>query len=239
MTGVANELREALTGAYATYVVDRIRVQGIEIPATLEAALGEGEQWLSSTLEELLALPYAHQPRGPLEVFQEAMRFPTEALSAAGITVVRRDQGAAAALPGDLFNLAPASSRQINEAVWLAHLAWGADKARHVQPARRVVLLTANLMDRSRIEPAVARSGATLSRWNDLASSSDPKPDLVIVDLEHEEAMAALEWSVDRGVRVIAFGPHADRDRLERARRTGAAVEVRSAFFADLSRHLA
>ena len=89
MSSVADDLREALTGAYASYVVDRVQEQELDIPSTLENALEEGERWLGSTLADLLARPYAHQHRGPLEVFQEAMRFPTEALSTAGLESVR------------------------------------------------------------------------------------------------------------------------------------------------------
>jgi hypothetical protein len=232
MSSLADDLRNRLVDAYPSYVEGRVAAQQLEPPEALVEALEEGVSWLQSTLEDLLARPYAAQHRGPLEVFQEAMRFPTEVLSAAGVEPPRRDGGAEAALPGDLFDLAPASSRQIGEEVWLAHLAWGADKARQISRTRSVVLLSRNLMDRARIEPVVVGSGAELSRF--AADLTDPLPDLLVVDLEHEDAVTALERYTGAGVPAVAFGPHAARDLLDEARRLGAEVVVRSAFFSDL-----
>lgn len=236
MSAVADDLKEAMVGAYPSYIEGRVRAQQLELPETFEDALAAGRLWLRSSLEDLLARPYAEQRRGPLEVFQEAMRFPTEALSVAGVEAAARDAGAEAALPGDLFNLAPASSRQISEEVWLAHLAWGADKARSSQKRRRVVLLADNLMDRTRIESVVARAGADLTAF--AVDPHDPLPDLLVVDLEHKHAIAAVETYSSAGVRIVAFGPHADRGRLDQARRAGAEVTARSAFFVDPSRFL-
>lgn len=64
--------------------------------------------------------------------FQQAMSFPTAALTAAGTTPPSRDPVAVNALPGDRFDLAPASSRDLGEEVWRAHIAWGMAKARQV-----------------------------------------------------------------------------------------------------------
>ena len=64
-----------------------------------------------------------------MELFQEALRFPTAKLEQAGHRPVPRDELVANALPGDLFDLAPASSNDLGEATWRAHLAWGASKA--------------------------------------------------------------------------------------------------------------
>jgi hypothetical protein len=236
VSAVADDLKEAMVDAYLSYVESRVEAQQLELPETFEDALVAGRLWLRSSLEDLLARPYAQQRRGPLEVFQEAMRFPTEALSVAGVEPAARDAGAEAALPGDLFNLAPASSRQISEEVWLAHLAWGEDKARGSQERRRVVLLADNLMDRTRIESVVTRTGADLTAF--AVALPDPLPDLLVVDLEHKDAINAVETFSEAGVRVIAFGPHADRERLEEARRAGAEVIARSAFFTDPSRFL-
>jgi hypothetical protein len=63
------------------------------------------------------------------------MRFPTRALAEAGTPPVRRDPAAVAALPGDLYDLAPASSRPLGDAAWEAHMAWGAAKAAAMTPA--------------------------------------------------------------------------------------------------------
>lgn len=82
-----------------------------------------------SELTALLARPFSQQPRGPLEVVQEAMRFPTSSLQQAGVPPADRDEVAVNALPGDVYDLAPASSRDLGEEAWVAHLRWGARKA--------------------------------------------------------------------------------------------------------------
>ena len=66
-------------------------------------------------LGSLLRLPFREQRRSPLEVFQEAMRFPTAALDAAGTPPVSRDPAQETALPGDHHDLAPASSQALGE----------------------------------------------------------------------------------------------------------------------------
>lgn len=123
------DLVSALTAAYRPYVLAIVIDRGWETSAELDRSLDEGESWLGSQLDELLSLPFADQTRGPLEVFQEAMRFPTDALAFGGIPAAHRDQVAANALPGDVYDLAPASSRDLGEEVWVAHLQWGARKA--------------------------------------------------------------------------------------------------------------
>lgn len=130
MTDVARRLIDALVEAYEPFVRSRLRQQDLDAPPGLDQALGEGRAWLREALEELLGLPFPHQPRGPLEVFQEAMQFPTDVLADSGAPPVGRDEVAANALPGDLYGLAPASSSEISQEVWHLHLAWGAVKAR-------------------------------------------------------------------------------------------------------------
>ena len=239
MDEAAHDLITSMLAAYSGFAERRVQELGIDRPPSFDDALTEGRAWLAVNLEALLDLPFDEQRRGPLEVFQEAMRFPTEALTAAGFAAVRRDPGAAAALPGDLYNLAPASSRQLGEEVWVAHLAWGATKAESFRRSQQVGLLSANLMDRSRIEPLVERSGARLVVWptwvERIAGMDGPPPDLVLVDLSVPDSLVAIEALVRVDVRVIAFGPHVDRERLQEARRVGAEqVLARSLFFEKL-----
>lgn len=130
MIDVAVRLRSALVNSYRPWVEGRLaELEGGTLPGVGEA-VAEGERWLAASLEELLALPFAEQRRGPLEVFQEAMAIPTAALVEAGVDPVTRDAAAREALPGDLYDLAPASSSVLGEETWQAHLAWGAAKAR-------------------------------------------------------------------------------------------------------------
>lgn len=129
MTPTAAELASSLMAAYAPYVRDRVARLGPDPPPGLEGAIEEGRRWLETALQDLLGRPFAGQDRGPLELFQEALRFPTAVLERAGYEAVPRDELVANALPGDLFDLAPASSSDLGEAAWRAHLAWGASKA--------------------------------------------------------------------------------------------------------------
>lgn len=129
MTPTAAELASSLVAAYSPYVRDRVGRLGPDSPPGLEGAIEEGRRWLETALPDLLGRPFADQDRGPLELFQEALRFPTAVLERAGHEAVSRDELVANALPGDLFDLAPASSSDLGEAAWMAHLAWGASKA--------------------------------------------------------------------------------------------------------------
>ena len=122
-------LQEALVRGFRPHVIRTVESRGWTVDPQLAASIEQGEAWLAEELEALLSQPFEQQRRGPLEVFQEAMRFPTEALAAQGIEPVERDPAAAAAIPGDRYDLAPASSAMLGEQVWQAHLAWGAAKA--------------------------------------------------------------------------------------------------------------
>ena len=129
MNPAAAELVSSLLAAYAPYVRDRVARLGMEVPPDLDDAIEQGRRWLETALPDLLGRPFPSQDRGPLELFQEALRFPTAALEQAGHQPVPRDKLVANALPGDLYDLAPASSNDLGEAAWKAHLAWGATKA--------------------------------------------------------------------------------------------------------------
>jgi hypothetical protein len=129
LTSASEALQAALVGAFAPHVLARIDQLGIDRSTGLDGVIADGERWLADQLDDLLSTPYPAQRRGPLEVFQEAMRFPTEHLLGLGCEPVTRDPVVASALPGDVFDLAPASSAVLGETVWRAHLAWGAEKA--------------------------------------------------------------------------------------------------------------
>ncbi|MDE0374646.1 MAG: hypothetical protein OXK16_01625 [bacterium] len=129
LTPIAAELASVLVTAYAPYVRDRVARLGLDVPPGMDGAIEEGRRWLETALPDLLGRPFASQDRGPLELFQEALRFPTAALERAGHQPVPRDELVTNALPGDLFDLAPASSNDLGEAAWKSHLAWGASKA--------------------------------------------------------------------------------------------------------------
>lgn len=236
------ELRDRLLAAYRPHVSRRLAAAELATPPGWEEALIAGEAWLREALDALLQAPFVEQRRGPLEVFQEAMRFPTAALEAGGAPPLARDDVARAALPGDHYELAPASSRELGEEAWLAHIAWGAAKAKAVAPRVRpaqVAVVTANLLDRTRIESAVKAAGFDPVLWGATAAVPEGlrsrKPVLALVDLELDEADAVIRGLAEAGVRTVAFGPHVDDLALARARSLGAADALpRSRFFQRL-----
>lgn len=240
----AAALRRELVAAFRPYVIHRLVEQGIEAPEGLDDALRDGEIWLRDELAAVTEIPFAEQRRSPLEVFQEAMRFPTEALSASGIPESARAPAAVELLPGDRYNLAPASSQALGESAWRAHLAWGVAKARVLAgPAAAVGWLGRDLMDRSRIENALEGTGLDLWPWTsveDMKQALEERPPVLgLVDLAHSDADDGIRVLAEAGVRTIAFGPHVDDIAMVRARTLGAEDAVpRSRFFSSIASYL-
>ncbi|GBD84160.1 hypothetical protein BMS3Abin02_00548 [bacterium BMS3Abin02] len=125
-----------LVDGYGPYVWRVLRSRGWGSLDGIDAAIEAGGSWLRDSLETLVATPFPEQRSGPLELFQEAMRFPSDVLASAGLPEPPRDETAVEALPGDIYDLAPVSSQLLGEEVWHAHLAWGAAKARAMTPNR-------------------------------------------------------------------------------------------------------
>lgn len=231
---VAIALQSAFLAAYRPCIDAALARHAIE--SDIGEAVSAGEAWLADSLGALLRRPFVDQLRGPLELFQEAMRIPTEALVAAGATPPPRDPVAISALPGDLFSLAPSSSQELGDEAWGSHLAWGAAKAAALRRPR-VGLLSRDLMDRSRIEPVVSAAGMRLTAVD--VRELDNPPQVVLVDLTHPDADEVIELGAAAGSRVVAYGPHVDDLALVRARSLGARDAVaRSRFFRSIASFL-
>ncbi len=223
-------LAEAMAAAFLPYLEAKTRERGY--PSLDEDTLAMTAKTLRSELNELLAQPASVQRRSPLQVFQAAFAEPNRLLAELGTEPPGRDPMAAQALPGDLYDLAPTSSSELGEEVWEAHLAWGLAKAAAIKNPF-ALLLTANLMDRSRLEPIFDAHGLSLetaetfARFEDLLARS---PAQVVVDLSHPASEQAVAASA--AFRVVAYGPHVDEDAMARARMLGADdVLTRSSFF--------
>jgi DNA-binding NarL/FixJ family response regulator len=92
----------------------------------------------------------------------------------------------------------------------------------------RVVAITSDLMDRSRISGAI--DGVEFAR--DAAACAGA--DVVVLDLAREAALVATVRAAAPAARIVAFGPHVDTELLEQAARDGADVVLpRSKFFQD------
>jgi hypothetical protein len=97
----------------------------------------------------------------------------------------------------------------------------------------RIVALVPDLMDRSRISSAFP--DASLA---ELIFTREPsqcaEADIVVVDLAHHEPDLEAARAAAPAARIVAFGPHAELELLERAHVHGAdAVLARSRFFQD------
>lgn len=221
-------VRDALVAAYRPYLEARLDAAGLP---RVEEATAAGVAWLEDALTGMLERPVAQQWRSPLELFQEAIRFPTEALTTLGANPVARAEAVTAALPGDLFDLAPASSQELGEEAWHAHLAWGAAKAAAMRPV--AVLVTRSLLDRSKVDEAVASAGYRLEVDAGVPSGRG-RFAVGFVDLEHPDADEAVRRLVGICGRVVVYGPHVDDMAMIRARSLGANDAVpRSRFFKD------
>ena len=92
----------------------------------------------------------------------------------------------------------------------------------------KVAALVGELMDRSRIEAAIpgVLFGGTLEDAQDA--------DVVVVDLGRYGALIPALRQAFPDARLVCFGPHADEESAEGARRDGAdVVMTRSRFFRD------
>jgi hypothetical protein len=98
----------------------------------------------------------------------------------------------------------------------------------------KIVAITSDLMDRSRITGAI--EGVEFAREAAACAGAD----VVVIDLARDAALVAAVRAAVPGARIVAFGPHVDTDVLEQAAADGADVVLpRSRFFQDPAAALA
>jgi hypothetical protein len=237
---------EAFVAAYPAYLKSRLELTA---PGTdVGDGLRQGVQWLEGELNQWVAQTAAEQHRGPLQIFQTAVAFPTAALEAAGVAPPKRDASAIQALPGDQYALAPASSREIGGDAWRAHIEWGIAKARliaEVVPAaaasqgeasgrpratRALAAVTMDQADRASIHLVASGRGLPVRHWrnpgaiaNGLESES---PRWAVVDIDHAAADEAVRLLSAAGVKVAVYGPDPDDIAMARWMALGAATVV-------------
>jgi DNA-binding NarL/FixJ family response regulator len=98
----------------------------------------------------------------------------------------------------------------------------------------RIVAMSTDLMDRSRISAALG----------DVEFARDPAAcaaaDVVVIDLARHAADVTAVRAVAPAARVVVYGPHVDEELLAQAARDGADVVLpRSRFFQDPAAALA
>ena len=125
-TEVSVLVLQTFLGSFRPYLASRLAERELDVPPEV---IDEAEKWLADHLADELGLPFLEQRHGPLEFFQAAMEIPTAWLMESGAAPVERDPVTVEVLPGDLYDLAPASSRDLGEEGWMAHMSWGTAKA--------------------------------------------------------------------------------------------------------------
>jgi hypothetical protein len=101
------------------------------------AAAGEGATWVMRRLRDALEADVDAQRANPLQILREAVRFPTEVLSRAGVPPAKRDEMDERINPDDVYALAPAHWNDIDESLLEPGIVWGAAKAQTVLQRRR------------------------------------------------------------------------------------------------------
>jgi hypothetical protein len=108
-----------------------------EVAAAAQAAGARARAEVGAELRAFLALDVDDQRTNPLAVLRAAVRFPTAVLREAGVPEVARDEFAERTFPGDVYDLTPATWRDIDESLHEPGLVWGAWKAHTVLARRR------------------------------------------------------------------------------------------------------
>lgn len=137
---LAEGVHATLAGWVVRCVEERAGQAGVALTADLlEAARRAGEEArteVGPAVRALLARDVDDQPTGPLDLVRGAVRYPTAVLAQAGVPAVTRDEVDQRLHPDDIYDLSPASFRDLSPDLHEPGIAWGAAKA-HVVLARR------------------------------------------------------------------------------------------------------
>ncbi|MGH9177352.1 MAG: hypothetical protein ACRD0N_02200 [Acidimicrobiales bacterium] len=142
---LARAVDDALPGWVERSVEARLRSAfGHADPAAMVEAHRAGEQAraeVGGRVRALLARDIDDQRANPLAILRTAVHYPTAVLRAAGTPPVPRDDFAVDRFPDDVYDLMPASFADIDPALAVPGIEWGAAKAwahmrRHGGPSR-------------------------------------------------------------------------------------------------------
>lgn len=248
----AGSLADAYASVALGWMVRLVERHSPDAASSAEPRLRTAAEASVGELRELLAADIADQPTGPLDVLRRSVVAPTEVLRDAGVPPVERDPFDERNFPEDVYDLSPASFADVDPSLHEPGLVWGAAKA-HVHLRRRrelpavererathhptadqerVVALSVDLMDRSKISAAFpdAQLVRSVKALVDAAAGAA----LVLVDLHRVADPTELEALRTTDARVVAYGSHVDDERLQAASAAGAEAVPRSVFFRRL-----
>ena len=100
--------------------------------AVVDAARDAGRraaEEVGAEVRALLAADIDEQWTTPLSLLRAAVRYPTRVLEDAGVPPVERDPIQERLLPGDIYDLSPASFADVDPALAEPGMVWGAAKA--------------------------------------------------------------------------------------------------------------
>jgi hypothetical protein len=141
----AEELAAALDGAIAPWVERSVvrlvtAYRGDVPPDVLASARDAGRRAraeVGAELRAFLALDVDRQATNPLAILRAAVRYPTGVLRDAGVPPVRRDDFKEQAFPDDVYDLVPATWKDVDPALQGPGIIWSAWKAKTVLDRRR------------------------------------------------------------------------------------------------------
>lgn len=230
-------LREAVIAAFPGYIRGHLRQLGVPE----DDAVADATAAATVRLETLLvALEGGSLTESPLEMVRIATESVTAALRDRGVDPVPRDGRSVEIHPDDVYDLYPATSRDLGDDVWRIHMEWGIERARQVAgvmpvspgsggpgavPAAALFGLSEPL--RSQVADALRSMGYRPLLWRNpaaLEAGLARMPRLVIINLEYPGADPAIRRCADTA-RVVAIGMGID-DFIEAATLAIGAEEV-------------
>jgi hypothetical protein len=108
-----------------------------EVQAAGHEAAAQAREEVGAELRAFLALDVDEQRTNPLAILRAGVRYPTVVLREAGVPAVRRDEFKERAFPDDIYDLSPASWKDVDESVQEPGIVWSAWKAKTVLDRRR------------------------------------------------------------------------------------------------------
>ena len=145
LESVSAELVEGVRAALPRWIERHVRRLAAAAGVTYDSAAAElvdlaAQRCASEVvpeLDRLLATDIDEQRVNPLQIVRGAVRYPTEILASLGVPHVVRDEFAESNFPDDVYDLTPASFRDISPELQDLGIAWGAAKAHtHLQRRR-------------------------------------------------------------------------------------------------------
>jgi len=141
----ANDLAAALDreiGPWVERAVARIMTayRGQVPPATADAAhvaALRARVEVGAEIRAFLGLDVDEQRTNPLAILRAAVRYPTGVLREAGVPPVRRDEFKERAFPDDIYDLSPATWKDVDTSLQEPGIVWSAWKAKTILDRRR------------------------------------------------------------------------------------------------------